>query len=207
MKVGVLGSGAVGQALAKAFISEGHEVWLATREPEGDKGEQLKTDVAGATVCDFATAAREAEMAVFCVKWAGAEEVISLCGSENLSGKIVIDTSNIIQPEGDTIVYGGKGQSAAEQVQAWLPDAKVIKAFNTVGADMMYQPDFELKPTMFVAGDDAEAKQQVSAIITLFGWNPLDAGGLITSRELEAMALVWIRNSMVNGRHHALKML
>ena len=207
MKIGVLGSGAVGQALAKGFIGEGHEVWLATREPEGDKGSELKSAVTGATVCDFATAAREAEMAVFCVKWAGAEEIVGLIGPENLAGKVVVDTSNVIKPEGETMVYGFEGTSAAEKLQQWLPDAKVVKAFNTVGADGMYQPDFELKPTMFVAGDDAEAKQQVSALITLFGWDPLDSGPLVASRELEAMALVWIRNSMTNGRHHAFKLL
>lgn len=133
--------------------------------------------------------------------------MVRLIGPENLAGKVVIDTSNVIKPEGDTMVYGFDATSAAEKLQSWLPDAKVIKAFNTVGADMMYKPDFELHPTMFIAGDDAEAKNQVSSIATLFGWEPLDSGPLAASRELEAMALVWIRNSMTNGRHHAFKLL
>jgi predicted dinucleotide-binding enzyme len=207
MKVGILGSGSVGQSLAKGFIDQGHEVWLATHEPESDKGKGLKDAVPGAMVCDFTTAAKESELAVFCVKWTGAEEVIKLAGAENLADKIVIDTSNILKPEGETMVYGGEGKSAGEQVLGWLPNANVVKAFNTVGADVMYKPKFSTTPTMFIAGDDAEAKKQVGEIATAFGWEPLDAGVLVCSRELEAMAVVWIRYSMAHGRGHAFKML
>ena len=71
----------------------------------------------------------------------------------------------------------------------------------------MYKPDLSATPTMFMAGDDAEAKQQVSDIIAMFGWEALDSGGLICARELEAMALVWIRNSAATGAPHAFKML
>lgn len=207
MKIGVLGSGAVGQALAKGFVSEGHEVWLATREPDGEKGEQLKHDHPAAHVTDFATAAKQAEMAVFCVKWAGAEAAAKAVGAENLAGKVVIDTSNIIKPEGDTLLYGSGDISAAMQVQRWFPDATIVKAFNTVGASMMYRPELTATPTMFIAGDDADAKRHVNELIAAFGWEPLDTGPLATARDLEAAALIWIRNSAINGRNHAFKML
>ena len=207
MKIGILGSGAVGQAMAKGFIAEGHDVWLATREPNGDKAGELQANVSGATISDFATAAREAELAIFCVKWDGAAEMIDLIGPDNLRGKVVIETSNIIKQVGDALVYGGTDTSAAEQVQAWLPDSYVVKAFNTVGAALMYKPALSETPTMFMAGDDADAKQHVADIITTFGWQPLDSGPLIGARELEAMAVVWIRNAMTSEGVHAFKML
>jgi predicted dinucleotide-binding enzyme len=209
MKIGILGSGAVGVTLAKGFVSEGHDVWIATREPDSDKGKQLATDVEGATVTDFPTAVQEAELAVLCVKWAGAEEMVRRAGVDNLAGKIVIDTSNLITQEKGALVYAAPATSGAELVQSWLLNSKVVKAFNTVGAAMMYKPDFgEMLPTMFIAGEDDDAKQQVGDIVTAFGWEPLDTGGIIMARCLEPMALVWINNSMKSGSpHHAFKML
>jgi predicted dinucleotide-binding enzyme len=207
MKIGLLGSGNVGQALAKGFLSEEHEVWMATHDPTSEKGTQLKAELKGVNICDFVTAAKEAELAVLCVKWVGAEEVVKLAGPQNLTGKVVIDTSNIIKTEGDSMVYGGDDKSAAQQVQAWLPDSQVVKAFNTVGAAIMYKPEFSQTPTMFIAGDDPDAKKQVADIAKAFGWEPLDTGGLASARELEAMALVWIRNSAATHEPHAFKML
>lgn len=210
MKVGILGSGAVGQAMAKGFLSEGHEVWLATRTPDSEKGAQLKSDIPDATIADFATAAREAELAILCVKWEGANDAIRAAGAENLAGKVVMDTSNLIKQEAGVLVYAGdSAKSGAEQVQDWLANSRVVKAFNTVGAATMYKPDFGGQvPTMFLAGDDAEAKQQVSVSIRLFGWEPLDVGKLIAARNLEPMALLWINNSIASGTpQHAFKML
>lgn len=207
MKIGLLGSGSVGQALAKGFISEGHEVYLATHEPGGDKGVQLKDVMPQANVCTFAEAAEAGELLVLCVKWAGVEEVINLAGQENLAGKVVIDTSNVIKTDGGTVLYGGGETSAGEQVQAWLPESKVVKAFNTVGASMMYKPQLESTPTMFLAGNDAAAKQQVSDLVQAFGWEPLDAGALTAARDLEHMAMVWINYAMAHGPNHAFKML
>jgi hypothetical protein len=208
MKIGILGSGNVGQALAKGFLAEGREVLLATHEPDGDKGAQLKKDFPQATVCTFAVAAEQGGLLVLAVPWSAAQSAIELAGVEHTANKTVIDATNVIDRAGDTMVYGFPSRSAAEQIQQWLPESRVVKAFNTVGADLMYKPDFGgTKPTMFIAGNDADAKQQVSDMVMAFGWEPLDAGSLTASRELEAMALVWIRNSMSSGRNHAFKML
>jgi len=208
MKVGILGSGNVGQALAKGLLDTGHQVWLSSREPEGDKARQIKADLSGAEVTDFATAASEGELIILAVTWDGAQAAVEAAGVENLAGKIVVDTSNVIAMDGDTMVYGFPEQSAAAQVQQWLPDSKVVKAFNNTGAAMMYHPKLSATPTMFIAGDDQEAKQQViDTLVTPFGWDVLDSGPLVAARELEAMALVWIRNSAVNGVEHAFKML
>jgi predicted dinucleotide-binding enzyme len=207
MRIGILGSGAVGEALAPGFLREGHEVWLATREPGGEKGERLRAEIKGVNVCDFATAAQAAELAILCVKWTGAVEAVQLAGPDNLAGKVVIDTSNVIGMVDNFMVYAGGDTAAAEQVQAWLPNSKVVKAFNTTGADMMYKPHLHGKPTMFIAGDDADAKRQVGEILDTFGWEVLDSGPLMAARELEPMGLVWVRNSVTNGREHAFKML
>jgi predicted dinucleotide-binding enzyme len=209
MTIGILGSGNVGVALAKGFLSEGHEVHIATREPESDKGLELRKQLSGATVSDFASVAQAAEVAFLCVDSEGLEDTIHTAGADNLAGKIVIDTTNVIKQENGQLVYAGKEISAAEQVQAWLPDSRVVKAFNTVGAATMYKPDFgDLKPTMFIAGNDTAAKQQVAEIVTMFGWEPLNTGELPVSRTLEPMALIWINNSMATGSpHHAFKML
>lgn len=207
MKIGILGSGNVGQALAKGFIDEGNEVYLATREPSGDKGKELSQSFAGAVIVDFATAAREGELIVLCTPWSAAQEAIQQAGADNLAGKVVIDTNNVINQTHGVMVYGFDARSAGEQVQEWLPQSKVVKAFNTVGANLMYKPQLSATPTMFIVGDDMEAKHQVSDIVRAFGWDPLDAGPLVCARELEAMALVWIRNGATSGRNHAFKML
>jgi predicted dinucleotide-binding enzyme len=208
MKIGILGSGNVGQALARGFLNEGHEVWLATRDPDGDKGTKLKADFAGAQVADFATVAREAGLAVLCTPWTAGPDALKLADAENnLKGKVLIDTNNVIKEEGGVLVYGMDREAAAEQIQMWLPETKVVKAFNTVGAAMMYKPQLSATPTMFIAGNDAVAKQEVGDIARGFGWEPLDAGPVKCAREIEAMALVWIRNSMANGANHAFKML
>lgn len=207
MKVGIISGGNVGQALAKGFVAEGHEVYLATREPEGDKGQQLKGEFPQATVCSFATAAKQGELIVLCVPGGAAQDAVALAGADNLAGKVVIDTMNALDRNGDVLQYAFDKTSLAEKVQGWLPESKVVKAFNTVGADLMYRPQLSATPTMFLAGDDMAAKEQVSDIVTAFGWEALDNGPLSAARELEAMVAVWIRNSMANGRDHAFKML
>jgi len=209
MKIGILGSGDVGQALAKGFLNEGHEVWIATREPDGDKGSELKNELSGAIVTSFSDAAQAAELIVFCVNESGIQAAIEAAGADNLSGKVVIDTSNALKPEGNLLIYAGGETSLAEQIRSLLPESHVVKAFNTVGAAAMYKPDFgDVTPTMFIAGEDDGAKKQVSDIVALFGWEALDCGGLIVARSLEAMAPIWVNNSMkTQSPHHAFKML
>ena len=207
MKIGVLGSGNVGQALAKGLVAEGHEVYLATRAPKGDKADELTDAVPEATICDFATAAEAGELLILCTPWSAAQEAITLAGADHFVGKVVIDTNNIIDQHNGVMVYGGTGVSAAEQIQTWLPKSKVVKAFNTVGAALMYKPPFDTSPTMFIAGDDADAKAQAAEFAKAFGWEVLDTGGLAGARELEALAIVWIRNARATGQSHAFKML
>jgi predicted dinucleotide-binding enzyme len=105
MTIGILGSGSVGVALAKGFLAEGHTVHVATRTPGGDKGASLRAELSGATVTDFASAAKAADMAVLCVNSSGLKEAVGLAGAENLDGKVVIDTTNVIKPKEHLMTY------------------------------------------------------------------------------------------------------
>ena len=209
MKIGILGSGNVGRALTKGFLSEGHEVWLATREPDGDKGTLLRDEHPGVHVGDFEKVAQEGELMVLCTPWDAAADALKLAGPHHLDYKVVIDTNNATKPH-----KNGVGQvvelnnSAGEVIQFLLPRSKVVKCFNTVGAGLFYKPNFEQTPTMFYCGDNDEAKQQVADIVRSFGWEPLDAGDLSAARQLEAMAVIWINLAKATGdNHHAFKML
>lgn len=199
----------MGQALTKGFLAEGHDVLLATRDPESEKGLQLKRNFPAAAVCTFKAAAAGAELAVLCTPWDAAADALKLAGPHHLNYKTVIDTNNAVKPhkKGVTQVLDGMS-SAAEFVQFWLPKSNVVKCWNTTGAVNFYKPQFGTTPTMFLCGDSTKSKKQVSELVSAFGWDPLDCGDLAVARQLEAMAAVWISHAMATGdRHHAFKML
>lgn len=207
MRIGILGSGAVGQALGIGFAKEGHEVKLGTRSPDAPKiKDWVKQAGARASAAAFRDAAQFAELAVLATRWEGTENAIRLAGSEQLAGKIVIDVTNPLRvvPNAPPALAVGFSDSAAEQVQRWLPGAKVVKAFNTVNAAHMYQPQFPGgPPDMFICGDDAEAKRQVGDIVRAFGWPVTDVGGLEAARLLEPLAMLYVRLCIQAGRWDA----
>jgi predicted dinucleotide-binding enzyme len=205
MQVGILGTGLVAQALARGFRGTGHDVRIGTRDPGGDKARSL-----GAVT--FADAARFGELAVLATLWSGTENVIRLAGPDNFAGKVVIDTTNPLDsshgPPPRLAV--GFDDSAGEQVQRWLPQARVVKAFNIVGNAFMLQPQFPGgPPDMFICGNDAAAKQTVTDICRSFGWpGALDLGGIEMARYLEPLAMVWIVYGFGTGSwNHAFKLL
>jgi 8-hydroxy-5-deazaflavin:NADPH oxidoreductase len=205
MRVGVLGTGVVAKALGKGFAATGHDVRYGTRDPGSDKARAL-----GAVT--FADAARFGELAVLATLWAGTENVIRLAGPDSLAGKVVIDTTNPLD-----VSHGppprlavGFDDSAGEQVQRWLPGARVVKAFNIVGNASMVQPQYPGgPPDMFICGNDAAAKRTVTEICTAFGWpGALDLGGIEMARYLEPLAMVWITYGFrTNTWTHAFKLL
>ncbi|HXW76622.1 MAG TPA: NAD(P)-binding domain-containing protein, partial [Candidatus Eremiobacteraceae bacterium] len=143
MKIAILGSGDVGQSLAQGFLSRGHEVMMGSREPRSDRLEQWRA-AAGpkASTGTFAEAARFAELAVLAVPWSAVASAIELSAPENLRGKIVIDVTNPLKseegkPPGLAV---GHIDSAGETVARSLPGAKVVKAFNSVGHELMVDP-------------------------------------------------------------------
>jgi predicted dinucleotide-binding enzyme len=213
MKVGVIGSGIVGQVLAAGFIKHGHEAMLGTRDPKKPDVQKWAAATPGGKVGTFAEAARFGEMVVLATAGNVAESALELAGIENLNGKTIMDACNPIADtppvQGVLSYFTGPNDSLGERVQAKAPKAKVVKAFNSVGNGLMINPKFEQgMPTMFYCGDDAGAKQQVADVIRQFGWEPYDCGGIVASRAIEPLCVLWCLPGFVrNEWNHAFKLL
>jgi 8-hydroxy-5-deazaflavin:NADPH oxidoreductase len=214
MKIGIIGSGAVGQALGFGFASEGHEVTLGTRDPKSAKVHDWVTKTAkGVKAGTFEETAKFAELIVFCPLFRAAENIIKLAGPENFKGKIVIDTTNPIAdepPVNGVLKYTTTGrESAGELIQKWLPDSKVVKAFNSIGNALMYNPKFEDgQPTMFICGNDEDAKNTVTKILEDFGWDVMGSGSIEASNALEGLCIIWCARGFIEGQwNHAFKLL
>lgn len=213
MKVGVLGTGDVGRALGCGFVSRGHDVMIGSRDPSSEKvrdwvAKQGKRASSGT----FAEAAGYGELLVLATKWSGTENAIRLAGEENFRGKVLIDATNPlkIEPGKPPGLALGYTDSGGEQVQRWLPDARVVKAFNIVGNPHMVDPDFPGgPPDMFICGNDGDAKAKVTEILHAFGWTGvIDIGGMEGARELEPMCILWVKYGFATGGwNHAFKML
>lgn len=214
MKIGILGSGDVGRMLADGFIELGHNVKIGSRSPYQDKiaewmANHDKTKVSSGT---FAEAASFGELDVIATLWTGTVDAIKMADPKNFANKIVIDVTNPLDfskgmPPRLAI---GHTDSAGETVQRMLPDSKVVKAFNTVGNPHFIHPDFPGgPPTMFICGNDDEAKKTViDNILTKFGWETIDTGGIEGARLLEPLALLWITHYFRTGNgNHAFKLL
>ncbi len=188
MKIAIVGTGNVGKALGGAWKAAKHDVVLAVREPDNEKSKQLAKD--GFSVSAMADAAKGAEAIVLAVPWTEIATVIDSLGP--LNGKIVIDATNPLTP--DLEMGLGFDDSAGETVALLAQGARVVKAFNTTGAEnMMKAKDFPSKPAMFVAGDDPGAKKTVQKLADDIGFEAIDAGPLKASRYLEPMATQWIK--------------
>jgi predicted dinucleotide-binding enzyme len=213
MKVGVLGSGNVGKTLASGLVQHGYEVTLGTREPRQEDVASWAAKAPGAKTGTFRDAANFGELLILSVLARAVEDVIRLAGPENFRGKVLIDTNNPISdaPPVDGVLeyFTGPNQSIGEKIQSLVPEAKVVKAFNSVGAARMVNPHFEQgTPTMFICGNDGSAKNQVSEIVRRFGWDPYDCGSLVAARALEPLCMLWcIPGFTKNQWTHAFKLL
>lgn len=211
MKVGVLGSGEVATTLASGFLKHGHEVAIGSGSPEKLVGWK-KENPKGATGT-FADAAKFGEVLVLAVKGSAAAEVLRKAGVENLKGKAVIDTNNPIAdapPENGVLkFFTNHDQSLMEQLQKEFPEARFVKAFNSVGKMFMVNPNFPGgKPTMFICGNDEGAKSTVSKILDQFGWETADMGKTVAARAIEPLCMLWcIPGFLRNQWTHAFKLL
>lgn len=209
MDIGVLGSGVVGQALGRGWARHGHRILLGT----GDAGRsELRqwADETGQTVTGFAEAARGSEVIALALRGTATLHVLEQVGPDSLTGKVVIDATNPLSFEdGQPHLFVGHVDSLGEQVQRALPDARVVKAYNTVGNTLMVDPQLPGgPPTMFLAGDDTEAKQVVIDLLAATGWDVADLGDITAARDLEAMCLAWVRYGARTGTwNHAFKLL
>ena len=187
MKIAIVGAGNVGKALGAAWKATKHDVVYALR-PGSDKTKQIEKD--GFSVSPLADAAKSADVIVLAIPWIEATAVIESLGS--LKGKIVIDPTNPVSPDFEMEL--GFDDSAGETLALLAQGARVVKAFNTTGAENMAKAkDFPAKPVMFVAGDDADAKKTVTKLAEAIGFEAIDAGPLKASRYLEPMAMQWIK--------------
>lgn len=209
MKVGILGSGDVGKSFAHAFGALGHEVTIGSRSPE-----KLSEFVSGegdrVTSGTFEEAARAGDIIVLATHGVGTAEAIQLAGKQNFDHKVVIDATNPLDMSGGAPKLSvGHTDSLGEQIQRLLPDARVVKAFNTVGNGLFFKPELPGgPPDMFLAGNDADAKKLVSQVCDAFGWGVIDLGGIEASRYLEPMCMTWVLHGVVSGSWtHAFKML
>lgn len=213
MKIAVLGSGVVGRVLAAGFAKYGHEVRIGTRDPQGAEIQKWHLQNPEVLVETFEQVAVFGEVLVLAVMGRIVDKVIKLAGPDNFSGKTVIDTTN---PLADAPpVYGvlryttGANESLGENIQALLPGAHIVKAFNCVGNTQMVNPHYDQgTPTMFLCGDDESAKQTVSELVQQFGWEPFDCGGIVASRAIEPLCMLWcIPGFLRNQWTHAFKVL
>jgi predicted dinucleotide-binding enzyme len=194
-RVGVIGSGQVGRALAAGFAARGHEVTIGTREPaENDDLQAWAAQHERIAIGTFAAAAEAGEIVVLATRGTAVEQAIQTAGPQRFAGKVVIDATNPLDFSG-----GGPGlavghtDSGGEIVQRALPDARVVKAFNTVNSGLMFDPQLLDGPhPMFIAGNDEGAKAIVAEILDDFGWKAFDVGGIERSRELESLVILWV---------------
>ena len=199
--VAILGNGSVGIALAKGFAAAGHPVVFGTRNVDGEKTQAALAAVPGARAASFSEAAAAAQWAVAALPWSGLEAGLRAAGADNLAGKLLLDPTNPLDVStGTPRLALGHTDSAGELVQRLLPQTRVVKAFNVIGAHLMVQPQFaDGVPDMFIAGNDAGAKAEVAGILKTFGWRaPIDMGDITASRLLEPLALVWISYAFRN---------
>ena len=209
-KVGVIGSASVGQTLAQGFKKHGYEVRIASRTPAKLAEFSAKSGIAAGTFADVAT---WADIVVLAVKGVVAEEAVRTAGPADLRGKIVIDATNPIAdaPPVDGVIqfFTGPNSSLLEQLQQAFPDIRFVKAFSSVGAARMVNPDFKAgKPTMFYCGNDGDAKSDVAKILDQFGWEGLDLGTATAARAIEPLAMLWcIPGFRQNIWTHAFKVL
>ena len=198
MNVGIIGAGNVGGALGKRWAAAGHKVKFGVRDAAKPDVQQLLQDCGGdATAASIADAAQFGEVVVLTTPFPAAQAAIGSAG--NLTGKIVIDCTNPLTPDLSGLSVG-HDTSAAEQVARWAQGARVVKCFNTTGANNMENPAYpDGKPVMFCCGNDAGANAAVMKLGADVGFEMIDAGKLEIARLLEPLAMLWIHLAYRGG--------
>jgi 8-hydroxy-5-deazaflavin:NADPH oxidoreductase len=210
-KIGIIGSGMVGQVLATGFLKHGYEVMMGTRDIA--KLSEWKSKNNG-QVGSFADAAAFGEILVLATKGTVAKAALDLAGLAHLKDKIVIDVTNPIAEKapvhGVLSFFTDYNSSLMEQLQAHVSDAHFVKAFSSVGSGLMVNPVFAggVKPSMFIAGNDDQAKKEVTVILDAFGWETEDMGKAEAARAIEPLCILWcIPGFNSNQWSHAFRLL
>ena len=193
MKVAIIGAGNVGKALATSIARAGHDVMISASSPESAQRAASAIGVHAAPSNNAAVA--DAEVVILAVPFVGAGAEVAAEIRDSVAGKTIVDVTNPLKPD-----YSGlatDGSSAAEEFQRLLPEASVVKAFNTIFATNQASPSTDIDG--FVAGDDDKAKQRVISLVESIGFAPIDVGPLTSARHLEGMAFINIGLNAANG--------
>lgn len=208
MRIAILGSGNVGGTLGVAWAGRGQEVVFGVRDPGGAKVKALLARTDGnARAVSIGQAVRGADVIVLATPWDPVREILNEAG--DLSGRVLLDCTNPLMP-GLTGLEVGTSTSGAEYVEEWAPGAQVVKIFNTVGYNVMANPQFGAdRAVMFYCGDSVQAKETAAELASSIGFDAVDAGPLRQARLLEPLALLWITMSRQPemGREFAFKLI
>jgi predicted dinucleotide-binding enzyme len=211
-KIGIIGSGIVGQTLANGFIKYGYQVTVGSRNIS-KLDEWKKQAGANGFTGSFADAASFGDIIILAIKGTVAKEALKLAGEKNLAGKTIIDTTNPIDdapPQNGVIkFFTSLDHSLMEQLQSEFSKADFVKAFSCIGAYFMVNPDFGgIKPTMFICGNNDQSKKQVAEILDIFGFEIADMGKAESARAIEPLCILWcIPGLTQNQWSHAFKLL
>jgi 8-hydroxy-5-deazaflavin:NADPH oxidoreductase len=206
MKIAIIGTGSVGSALGRGFAKARHQVVFGVRDPGKPQVVKLVEET-GARAASVAEAASGVEVVVLAMPWGAAQDVIRTAGG--LDGRIVFDCMNPLNATFSGLDTGG-ARSAAEQVAAWAPGARVVKVFNSTGAGNMADPRYgDDRATMLYCGDDEGAKEVAAQLAADLGFEPVDAGPLSAAYLLEHFAMLWIHLAYGKGmgRNFAFKLM
>ena len=215
MNIAVLGTGSVGQALAGRLAELGHSVVVGTRDPEATKA-RTANDAMGnppfsawlathpeTRLVRFEDVAAGADLVVNALSGAATLEVLDTVGADNLAGRIILDIANPLDFSAGfpPTLFVKDSDSLGEQIQRAYPDAMVVKALNTLTAELMVRPGtLPAGSTVFVSGDDAAAKQAVVSLLESFGHDDvIDLGGIETARGTEMLLPLWLRTMNALG--------
>ena len=193
MKVAIIGAGNVGKALGQSISRAGHHVTIAAKHPE--HAAAAAREIGAQPAETPAEAVGDADVVILAIPYVAAADEVSTEIREGVAGKTVIDVTNPMKPD-----YSGlatEGTSAAEEFQRRLPEARVVKAFNTIFATNQANPTSGIDG--YVAGDDDKAKEQVISLVESLGFIPVDVGPLKAARYLEGMAVINIGLNAQNG--------
>jgi predicted dinucleotide-binding enzyme len=209
MRIGVLGTGTVGRTLAGKLVSLGHEVMMGSRQAGNERAVAWAREAGQlADEGNFAEAAGFGEMVVNATAGAASLDALVSAEAENLTGKVLLDVANPLDfsagmPPTLTVC---NTESLGEKIQGTFPEARVVKALNTVNADVMVDPSVVPgSHTIFLAGDDEQAKREVAGLIESFGWpaaDVMDLGGIEAARGMEMYLPLWLRLFAATGTAH-----
>jgi 8-hydroxy-5-deazaflavin:NADPH oxidoreductase len=198
MRVGVLGSGMVGEAIGGRLLELGHEVRMGSRSADGPALQWAQAAGDGASAGDFQDTASFAEVLVNATAGGVSLEALRQAGSANLDGKVLIDIANPLSSEhrGPVTLTVANTDSLAEQIQREFPSALVVKTLNTMNCGVMVRPEtVSSDHVVFLSGNDRQAKRITSELLSSLGWpaqNIVDLGGIETARGTEAFLLLWL---------------